>query len=65
MGHIPGSLIQEMRLKNIDSVSAANYFLQREFIPNYWAKNNTVVTRDLELKYHPVAEHIELEIFCT
>jgi hypothetical protein len=58
-------IIPEMRLRNIHSITAANYFLQREFIPNYWAKNNTVVARDLELKYRPLAEHIDLnEIFC-
>ncbi len=54
-----------MRLRNIYSITAANYFLQREFIPNYWAKNNTVIARDLELKYRPLAEHIDLkEVFC-
>jgi len=58
-------IIPEMRLRNIHSMPAANYFLQREFIPNYWAKNNTVIARDLELKYRPVAEHLDLnEIFC-
>jgi hypothetical protein len=58
-------IIPEMRLRNIQTIPAANYFLQREFIPNYWAKNNTVVARDLEPKYRPLAEHIDLnEIFC-
>jgi hypothetical protein len=58
-------IIPEMRLRNIQTIRAANYFLQREFIPNYWAKNNTVIARDLEPKYRRVAEHIDLnEIFC-
>ena len=58
-------IIPEMRLRNIQSITAANYFLQREFIPNYWAKNNTVIARELEPKYRQVAEHIDLnEIFC-
>ena len=54
-----------MRLRNIHSITAANYYLQKEFIPNYWAKNNTVVARDLEPKYRPIPGHIDLnEIFC-
>jgi hypothetical protein len=58
-------IIPEMRLRNITSITAANYFLQREFIPNYWVKNNTVIARDLELKYRPLPSHIDLnEIFC-
>lgn len=58
-------IIPEMRLRNIISMPAANYFLQREFIPNYWAKNNTVIARDLEPKYRPLPKHIDLnEIFC-
>jgi hypothetical protein len=58
-------IIPEMRLRNIHSITAANYYLQKEFIPNYWAKNNTVVARDLEPKYRPIPGHIDLnEIFC-
>ena len=58
-------IIPEMRLRNIKSMPAANYFLQKEFIPNYWAQNNMVVARDLEPKYRPLAGHIDLnEIFC-
>jgi len=58
-------IIPEMRLRNIHSMPAANYFLQREFIPNYWVKNNTVIARDLELKYRPLPEHVDLnEVFC-
>lgn len=58
-------IIPEMRIRNIQTMPAANYFLQREFIPNYWAQKNVVIARDLELKYRPLAEHVDLnEIFC-
>jgi hypothetical protein len=62
---IQDRLIPEMRIRNIKRMPAANDFLQTQFLPNYWALNNTVVPRSLEIKYRKVPEGIDLkEIFC-
>lgn len=58
-------LIPEMRLRNIHRIPAANTYLQTEFLPNYWEKNNTVVAHSLETRYRPLPAHIDLnEVFC-
>ena len=58
-------IIPEMRVRNIKSVPAANAYLREQFIPNYWALNNTVVPSSLESRYQPVPKGIDLnEIFC-
>jgi transposase-like protein len=58
-------IIPEMRLKNIHRIPAANEYLQKQFIPNYWTPRNTVVPRNLESRYTPVPADKNLnEIFC-
>jgi hypothetical protein len=62
---IQDRIIPEMRLRQIHSLSAANNYLQSQFIPNYWTPNNTVVPQSLESRYSPVPPHVNLrEIFC-
>lgn len=62
---IQDRLIPEMRIRNIQRMPAANYFLQNQFLPNYWELNNTVVPRSLEIKYRELPEGVNLnEIFC-
>ena len=58
-------LIPEMRIRNIHRIPAANNFLQKQFIPNYWNKELKVIPRDLEIKYRPISIGMNLnEIFC-
>lgn len=63
---IQDRLIPEMRLRNIRRMPAANDYLQNQFLANYWAQNNTVVPRSLEVKYRKLSTGTDLnEIFCT
>jgi hypothetical protein len=58
-------IIPEMRVRQINRMPAANDYLQNQFIPNYWKKKNTVVPKDLESKYKPIPDAVDLrEIFC-
>lgn len=58
-------IIPEMRIRNIHSMSAANNYLQNQFIPNYWTLRNTVVPQILESRYTAVSPGINLrEVFC-
>jgi hypothetical protein len=63
---IQDRLIPEMRIRNIHRMPAANDYLQNQFLANYWALNNTVVPRSLEVKYRKLSPEADLnEIFCT
>jgi len=62
---IQDRIIPEMRIRNIYRMTKANEYLQNEFLPNYWALNNTVVPRSLEVKYTKLPSGVDLnEIFC-
>ena len=62
---IQDRIIPEMRIREIRSMSAANHYLQQQFIPNYWTPRNTVVPHCLESRYKPVPIGKDLrEIFC-
>lgn len=58
-------LIPEMRIRNIRRIPSANSFLQEQFLPNYWNKENKVIPQNLESKYQEVPPHVDLkEVFC-
>lgn len=62
---IQDRIIPEMRIRQIHRMPAANDYLQNQFIPNYWALNNTVVPHSIESRYQPVPKGKNLqEIFC-
>lgn len=58
-------LIPELRINGIKAMSAANEYLQKQFIPKYWLERNTVTPRDPQSRYRQLAHGIKLdEIFC-
>jgi hypothetical protein len=58
-------IIPEMRIRGIHRIPAANEYLQKQFIPNYWTPRNTVVPQALESRYKPLpVDHDLREIFC-
>jgi len=58
-------IVPEMRIRKIHRMPAANIYLQEQFIPNYWAQNNTVAARNPESQYRKLSPEIDLnEIFC-
>jgi len=62
---IQDRLIPEMRIRNITRMPGANEYLQNEFLPNYWKRENTVIAHSLEIQYRPLPPGIDLnEIFC-
>jgi transposase len=62
---IQDRIVPEMRIRNISRMPQANYYLQEQFLPNYWKAKNTVTPRSLETRYQPLPSHIDLkEIFC-
>jgi len=62
---IQDRLIPEMRIRKIRRMPAANNYLQNQFLANYWANNNTVVPKSLEVKYRKLSKGTDLnEIFC-
>jgi transposase len=63
---IQDRIIPEMRVRQIHSMPAANNYLQKQFIPNYWTPRNTVVPQSIESSYKPVPVGKDLkEIFCV
>jgi len=57
-------IIPDMRIADIKNIPAANKFLQEDFMPNYWNKQNTVPARENEIKYKPLQHGVDLnEIF--
>jgi len=63
---IQDRLIPEMRIRKIHRMPAANHYLQHQFLAGYWAQNNTVAPRSLEVKYRKLSPKRDLkEIFCT
>lgn len=64
-GTIQDRIIPEMRLRNIQRLPAANNFLQKQFLPNYWKQKNTVPAKSKDSRYKPLSPTIDLkEIFC-
>ncbi len=58
-------LIPELRINGIKALGAANEYLQKHFIPNYWLERNTVTARDPQSRYRQLAQGINLDhIFC-
>lgn len=64
-GTIQDRLPPELRLRNIRSMPAANYYLQTQFLPNYWRTELTVPPRSLESRYRELPKDTDLrEILC-
>ena len=62
---IQDRIIPEMRIRNIRSMPAANFYLQEQFIPNYWKNKNTVPAKSLESRYQSNPKGKDLrEILC-
>lgn len=62
---IQDRIIPEMRLRNIYRMPAANHYLQKQFLPNYWKPRNTIAAQSLESRYRPLPASVDLnEIFC-
>lgn len=58
-------LIPELRLHEIKALAAANEYIQKEFIPNYWERQNTVVPRLEQSRYRRLNPQENLDnIFC-
>jgi transposase-like protein len=58
-------LIPELRLHGIKSMEDANAYVTNEFIPNYWEKQNTVLSRHEPCRYRPLNDYDNLDnIFC-
>lgn len=59
-----GRLVPELRLEGIQSMTAANQYLQQVFIPRYWSKLK-VEPRSPTTRYKPVPAGLNLDhIFC-
>lgn len=62
---IQDRITPELRLAGIIDRELANQYLQTEFLPNYWAKNNQVIPLSLESRYSQPRPGLKLdEIFC-
>jgi transposase len=58
-------LIPELRIHGIGRMDEANVYLQEDFLPNYWSKQNTVPAKLSETGYGPVPIGLDLaQIFC-
>jgi transposase len=58
-------LIPELRLHEIKALGAANEYIQKQFIPNYWEKQNTVMPRHEQSRYRRLDPQENLDnIFC-
>jgi hypothetical protein len=58
-------LIPELRLHGIKALEAANEYLHREFMPNYWQSKSIVLARNTESRYRNLPTHINLDqILC-
>lgn len=58
-------LIPELRIRKIKAMEAANEYVQKEFLPNYWAKRNTVYAQNPESRYRQLPQDLNLDnIFC-
>lgn len=62
---IQDRIIPEMRLRKIHRMPAANDYLQNQFLPNYWRRENTVIAKSPETRYTALHSSIELkEVLC-
>jgi transposase len=62
---IQDRIIPEMRLRKIHRMPAANDYLQNQFLPNYWKRENTVPAKLPETRYTALHSSITLrEILC-
>jgi transposase len=57
-------LIPELRLQNINDMQAANRYLQKVFIPEFWQKNITVYAKNVTPEFVPVPKHLHLNDIC-
>jgi hypothetical protein len=58
-------LIPELRLRGIHTMRAANEYLEKEFLPLYWNRRNTVEPRASESRYRPLDKSLNLKtILC-
>lgn len=58
-------IVPEMRIRKIHRMPAANSYLQEQFLPNYWERNNMVAARNQESRYRKLSPNTNLrEIFC-
>lgn len=58
-------LIPELRLKNINDMESANYFLQEIFIPQFWQNTITVNAKNIISDFVPVPEQLNLDNICV
>jgi transposase len=64
-GTIQDRIIPEMRLRKIHRMSAANDYLQSQFLPNYWKMENTVTAKSPETRYTALHSTIDLkQVLC-
>jgi hypothetical protein len=62
---IQDRIVPEMRVRKIIRMPAANHYLQEQFLPNYWAANNTVAPRNTESRYRKLSLKVDLNnVFC-
>lgn len=58
-------LIPEMRLRKIRRMTAANDYLQNQFLANYWKNENTVLAKSNDSRYTALHPSIDLkEVLC-
>lgn len=58
-------LIPELRLHEIKALETANEYIQKQFIPNYWEKRNTVPPRHEQSRYRELRPSENLDnILC-
>jgi len=58
-------LIPELRLTETRTIPAANEFMQKEFLPNYWDVQNTVEPRSEDIRYRQLPAGVDLDqILC-
>ena len=62
---IQDRIIPEMRIRKIHRMPAANDYLQNQFLPNYWAKRNTVTAKSPDSRYTALHRTVDLkEVLC-
>ena len=54
-------LVPELRLKRIKRMESANRYLQESFIPEFWAPQIKVNSRNEDCEFTPVPKHIDLQ----
>jgi len=57
-------LIPEMRLHGIETMEQANIYLNAQFLPNYWNKQNTVTPANSTSCYRKIPLHMDIAQHC-